>query len=134
MEYDASLGQQRIFDTGSVSGFHRVKEFGYGYLTQAKGQNQPLCRNDEGWGPISKYRYDLTPCALDATVFAVAAYGILFGVGAIYYLYKFRKEQEVKKDLHFCTKQVRTSSSLEWAQCIPRHLKAHWPIDYSQRV
>lgn len=106
MQYDASLSQQRIIDTGSVSGFHRLTDFGYGYLTQAKGRGQPLCRNEEGWGPFSPYRYDLTPCALDATVAAVAVYGVLFGAGAIYYLYKWRKEQEVKKDWHFWTKQV----------------------------
>ena len=106
MQYDSPLAQQRIIDTGSISGYHQLAEFGHGYLTQAKEHHQPLCYNKEGWGPFSPYRYDLTPCALDLTVAAVAIYGILFGAGALYYLYKWKKAQEVKKDLHFWAKQV----------------------------
>lgn len=43
---------------------------------------------------------------MDVWVSSVAVYGILFGAGAIWYLVKRKKSQEVKRDLHFWTKQV----------------------------
>lgn len=98
-----------ILSTGSFTGFHKIASAAqHGYLTQShhNGDHQPLCGNAEGWGPFSPYRYDLTPCALDVTVASVAAFGIVFGAGAIYYLLRWRKAQEVKKDVHFWTKQV----------------------------
>ncbi|CAD0049321.1 unnamed protein product, partial [Aureobasidium pullulans] len=52
------------------------------------GHRQPLCRNAEGWGPISPFRYDFTPCFLDVWIASVAAFGLIFGAGAIYYLFK----------------------------------------------
>ncbi len=105
MLYD-SASQQRILETGSFSGFHRVAGLAsHGYLTQAKDGHQAFCGNEEGWGPFSEYRYDLTPCALDTTIAAVAAYGIVFGAGAIYYLMRWKKAQEVKRDLHFWAKE-----------------------------
>jgi ATP-binding cassette subfamily C (CFTR/MRP) protein 1 len=111
MQSDRSLAQQQeqqqhIFATGSFSGFQRLGELGHGYLTQSRTGHQPFCGNEEGWGPLSPYRYDLTPCALDVVVSSVALYGILFGAAAVWYLVKRRKAQEVKRDLHFWTKQV----------------------------
>ncbi|KAF2404486.1 multidrug resistance-associated protein 1 [Trichodelitschia bisporula] len=64
---------------------------------------QPLCGNDEGWGPISPYRWDFTPCFLDVWIAVVAVGGILCGAGAIVYL-KRQPAQSVKKDWHFWTK------------------------------
>lgn len=43
---------------------------------------------------------------MDVWVSSVAVYGILFGAAAIWYLVKRKNEQEVKRDLHFWTKQV----------------------------
>jgi len=109
MQSERSLAQQhqqQIFATGSFSGFQRLGELGHGYLTQSTTGHQPFCGNAEGWGPWSQHRYDLTPCALDAVVSSVALYGILFGAAAIWYLVKRRTAQEVKRDLHFWTKQV----------------------------
>ena len=108
LSFTPDISNNDILSTGSFTGFHKVVAAAqHGYLTQSHlGHHQPLCGNAEGWGPFSPYRYDLTPCALDATVASVAAFGIMFGAGAIYYLLRWRKAQEVKKDVHFWTKQI----------------------------
>lgn len=65
---------------------------------------QPLCGDPEGWGPVSAIRYDLTPCFLDIWIVLVAAWGILFGTGAIWYLLRKRDAQDVPKNWHFYAK------------------------------
>ena len=74
------------------------------YLDVQKEFVQPLCGNPEGWGPLSPHRWDFTPCFLDVWVDVVSLWGILGGLGAIYYLFKKCQEQQVKKDWHFWTK------------------------------
>lgn len=97
---------QRILASGSFTGFYNEgNALGKGYLTATAGKHQPLCGNEEGWGPLSPYRYDFTPCFMDVWVSSVAVYGILFGAAAIWYLAR-KREQDVKRDLHFWTKQV----------------------------
>jgi hypothetical protein len=65
---------------------------------------QPLCGDLEGWGPISSLRWDFTPCFLDIWIVGVAAWGVLFGIGALWYLFKKRTAQDVAKNWHFYTK------------------------------
>ena len=65
---------------------------------------QPFCGNQEGWGPISPFRYDFTPCFLDIWISFVAVFGILFGAVAIWWLFKRRIPSVVQKDWHFYTK------------------------------
>lgn len=97
---------QRILAPGSFSGLHNeIGALGKGYLTATAQRHQPLCGNEEGWGPLSPFRYDFTPCFMDVWVSSVAVYGILFGAAAIWYLGR-KREQDVKRDLHFWTKQV----------------------------
>lgn len=97
---------QRILASGSFSGFHsQLGALGNGYLSATAKRHQPLCGNEEGWGPLSPYRYDFTPCFMDVWVSSVAVYGILFGAAAVWYLAR-KREQDVKRDLHFWTKQV----------------------------
>ncbi|KAH2356791.1 hypothetical protein KXW91_005021 [Aspergillus fumigatus] len=67
---------------------------------------QPFCGDVEGWGPISKYRFDLTPCFLDFGVALVAAWGLLMGAGAIWFLLKKRAPQPVSKNWHFYAKLI----------------------------
>ena len=74
------------------------------YLSVQKHNAQPLCGNSEGWGPLSPIRWDFTPCFLDVWVVVVSLWGILGGLGAIYYLYKKCHPQPVKNDWHFYTK------------------------------
>ena len=70
----------------------------------AKGDKTlPFCGNLEGWGPISPFRYDFTPCFLDVWITAVAVYGVLFGASALWWLLK-RDPSPVRKDWHFYTK------------------------------
>jgi ATP-binding cassette, subfamily C (CFTR/MRP), member 1 len=64
----------------------------------------PLCGNSEGWGPISDIRYDFTPCFLDVWIVFAAAWGIVLGAGAVWYLLKKRIPQEVPKNWHFYAK------------------------------
>lgn len=66
-------------------------------------KQQTLCGNLEGWGPISPFRYDFTPCFLDVWITAVGFFGILLGAGAIWYLLK-KTPAVVRKDWHFYTK------------------------------
>lgn len=77
------------------------------YLSFSKEHSQPFCGNAEGWGPISKYRYDLTPCFLDIWISVVAVLGGVCGFGALYYLFRKCRPQPVHKDWHFYTKLVR---------------------------
>ncbi|KAF2457048.1 multidrug resistance-associated protein 1 [Lineolata rhizophorae] len=76
-----------------------------GYLAaSAADGRQPLCRNAEGWGPLSPFRYDLTPCFLDVWIAAVAVFGIVGGAGALWLLLKRRTPQPVNKNWHFYAK------------------------------
>lgn len=98
---------QSILTTGSFSGFRALQEqLGSGYLAADKSRPQPLCGNKEGWGPLSPHRYDFTPCFMDVWVSSVAAFGILGGTIAIWWLVRKKTQAEVKKDWHFWLKQV----------------------------
>lgn len=64
----------------------------------------PLCGNKEGWGPISPFRYDFTPCFLDVWIIVVALFGIVFGAAATWWLWKKKSPSSVAKDWHFYAK------------------------------
>ena len=76
-----------------------------GYPAATVTSEQLLCGNIEGWGPLSPYRWDFTPCFLDVLVAGVAVGGIVLGAGAIWYLLR-REKESVKKDWHFWAKLV----------------------------
>ncbi|RAH75359.1 ATP-binding cassette glutathione S-conjugate transporter YCF1 [Aspergillus aculeatinus CBS 121060] len=65
---------------------------------------QPFCHDPEGWGPLSQFRFDLTPCFLDFGVSLVAVWGIIAGAGALWLLFKKRVPQPVSKNWHFYAK------------------------------
>ncbi|KAB8250819.1 P-loop containing nucleoside triphosphate hydrolase protein [Aspergillus flavus] len=71
---------------------------------------EPFCGNFEGWGPLSKFRFDLTPCFLDLGVAIVAAWGLIMGAGAIWFLLKKRIPQPVSKNWHFYAKLIVLSA------------------------
>ena len=85
----------------------------HGYLASSSQHRQPLCGNSEGWGPLSPGRFDFTPCFLDVWIAVVAAFGILGGAGALWYLYRHCPAQPVKKNWHFYAKLVSGSSREE---------------------
>ncbi|EMR62218.1 putative metal resistance protein ycf1 protein [Eutypa lata UCREL1] len=92
--------------TGSFTGYRaQLQELGKGYLSAADHFKQPLCGNEEGWGPLSPFRYDFTPCFIDVWVFAVAAFGVFCGSLAIWYILRKQKYSDISKDWHFWTKQ-----------------------------
>ncbi|KAK6601299.1 Metal resistance protein YCF1 (ABC transporter transmembrane region) [Botrytis cinerea] len=98
---------QSILKTGSFSGFRALQEqLGSGYLAADTSRSQPLCGNKEGWGPLSPHRYDFTPCFMDVWVSSVAAFGILGGAIAIWWLVRRKTTAEVKKNWHFWLKQA----------------------------
>ena len=97
--------QQAVLETGSFTGYRPLRQLGSGYLTAAAQFKQPLCGNDEGWGPLSPHRYDFTPCFIDVWVASVAGFGLLLGAIAIVWL-KHRQPAPVSKGWHFWTKQV----------------------------
>jgi ATP-binding cassette, subfamily C (CFTR/MRP), member 1 len=73
---------------------------------------QSLCGDAEGWGPISSVRYDLTPCFLDVWILFVAAWGVIAGAGALWFLLRKRSPQSVSKNWHFHAKLVELYFSL----------------------
>ncbi|KAK4204424.1 P-loop containing nucleoside triphosphate hydrolase protein [Triangularia verruculosa] len=99
--------QRILLETGSFTGYHSLSwGFGKGYMSAERTFRQPLCGNEEGWGPLSPFRWDFTPCFIDVWVASVAAFGIIAGSLAIGWLIKWRKPNAVSKDWHFWTKQV----------------------------
>ncbi|KAL2016276.1 hypothetical protein VTK56DRAFT_3904 [Thermocarpiscus australiensis] len=103
----ASQQQKVLFETGSFTGYRPVvSELGSGYLSAARAFKQPLCGNEEGWGPLSPIRYDFTPCFIDVWVASVAAFGIVVGAIAVWWLLKRKRPNPVSKDWHFWTKQT----------------------------
>ncbi|UNI21361.1 ATP-binding cassette glutathione S-conjugate transporter ycf1 [Purpureocillium takamizusanense] len=100
--------QQVLLRTGSFTGLRPVQQLGSGYLTATASFKQPLCGNAEGWGPLSPYRYDFTPCFIDVWVATVAVYGLVFGPVAIWWLLKKKQQLEngASKNLHFYIKQL----------------------------
>lgn len=100
---------QRVLHSGSFTGYVpiRLEQLGKGYLSPLDHFKQPLCGNEEGWGPLSPFRYDFTPCFIDVWVFAVAAYGMACGALAIWYVLRKRKAADITKTWSFWFKQVR---------------------------
>ncbi|KAI6713934.1 hypothetical protein JHW43_003484 [Diplocarpon mali] len=99
------MASQRLLSTGSLSGLHSSSLSSPHYLSSVSHhRHQPFCGNSEGWGPLSPLRYDFTPCFMDVWVGAVAAFGIVFGAGAVWWLVK-RKQRMIleggdKRDWH----------------------------------
>ncbi|KAL1866600.1 hypothetical protein VTK73DRAFT_4630 [Phialemonium thermophilum] len=106
VEFDGDLHQKILFETGSFSGYRPALPLGSGYLSATDRLHQPLCGNEEGWGPLSPFRYDFTPCFIDTWVALVAGFGIVFGSLALWWLLKRKLPHPVTKDWHFWTKQV----------------------------
>lgn len=104
--------------SGSFTGYRPQRiELGKGYLTAGEDFKQPLCGNEEGWGPLSPFRYDFTPCFLDVWVASVALFGLVLGLLAVVWLLRMRKPAEVAKGWHFWTKQVRMPSAMRLDWC-----------------
>lgn len=110
---DPSRQKALLYNSGSFSGYwqpstpeHLETLSRTGYLTATESFKQPLCGNAEGWGPLSRLRYDFTPCFLDVWLASVAAFGLVLGLGTVVWLIKKRKPQEVAMGWHFWTKQV----------------------------
>jgi len=82
---------------------------------------QPLCGNEEGWGPLSPFRYDFTPCFIDVWVASVAVFGILAGSAAIWWLVKRKQPSGISKDWHFWIKQVGKERRRERENPPPKH-------------
>ncbi|KAI0460447.1 metal resistance protein YCF1 [Xylaria acuta] len=91
--------------TGSFTGYRPTFELGNHYLSASQSSRQPLCGNEEGWGPLSPFRYDFTPCFVDVWVFVVAVFGLVCGPLAIWHVLRKQKAVAVGKDWHFWTKQ-----------------------------
>ncbi|KAL7913363.1 P-loop containing nucleoside triphosphate hydrolase protein [Trichoderma velutinum] len=98
--------QKVLLHTGSFSGYRPLQELGSHYLA-ASASCKRFCGNEEGWGPLSPYRWDFTPCFIDVWIASVSAYGVLFGSVAIWWLLK-KKQQEftTSKNAHFWIKQI----------------------------
>ncbi len=110
---DGFGGSQKVIQaaTGSFTGYYSAADtFGdlgrTGYLSATSYFKQPLCGNEEGWGPLSPFRYDFTPCFIDVWVAAVAVFGLVAGPITVWWLLRWRRPTHVAKDWHFWTKQV----------------------------
>ncbi|KAK2011485.1 hypothetical protein LZ32DRAFT_338463 [Colletotrichum eremochloae] len=105
MDY-SDYSPQRVLHTGSFTGFHRLGKLGSNYLSATASYKQPLCGNEEGWGPLSPIRYDFTPCFIDVWIASVAVFGVIFGSFAIVWLLRRKKPTNAPKDWHFWVKQT----------------------------
>ncbi|KAF7558692.1 hypothetical protein G7046_g5461 [Stylonectria norvegica] len=104
----ASYGEQQVlFESGSFTGYRPLQELGSSYLSSTPSFKQPLCGNEEGWGPLSPFRYDFTPCFIDVWIAAVSVFGLLVGSLAIWWLLvKKQQHPGQAKNTHFWIKQV----------------------------
>ena len=98
--------QKVLHSSGSFSGYRPLQPLGSDYLEATAHFKQPLCGNKEGWGPLSPFRYDFTPCFIDVWIATVAVGGLVLGLGAIWLL---RKQNKIPaaKNFHLWLKQVR---------------------------
>ena len=95
--------QLSFFDTASRSSLRSD----YLGAVAVRNSHQTLCGNPEGWGPMSRYRWDFTPCFLDVWIFVVTGvFGVLMGSAAIYYLLRKKAPAPVPKNWHFYAKLV----------------------------
>lgn len=97
--------QKVLFETGSFSGYRPLRELGSGYLSSSAFK-QPLCGNEEGWGPMSPHRFDFTPCFIDVWIAAVAVFGLFIGSLAVWWLTKKQQNAAQSKTTQFYIKQV----------------------------
>ncbi|KAK3322412.1 P-loop containing nucleoside triphosphate hydrolase protein [Apodospora peruviana] len=106
-EFGSSSQKVMLPATGSFTGYYQhTVELGSGYLSATQDSKQPLCGNEEGWGPLSPFRYDFTPCFIDVWVASVALFGLVAGSVAVWWLLRWKRPTPVAKDWHFWTKQV----------------------------
>ncbi|KAF7543595.1 hypothetical protein G7Z17_g10612 [Cylindrodendrum hubeiense] len=98
--------QKVLFETGSFSGYRPLRELGSSYLSAASAFKQPLCGNEEGWGPMSPHRYDFTPCFIDVWIAAVAAFGLFIGALAVWWLTRKQHNESMVKNTQFYFKQT----------------------------
>jgi len=92
--------QKPLYDTGSFSGFHAHT------IEILHKKSQPFCGDPEGWGPLSRARYDFTPCFMDVWVASVAAFGVLGGAVAVAWLLRGKSRFVVERNWHFWVKMV----------------------------
>jgi hypothetical protein len=103
--------QKVLLRTGSFSGYRPLSKLGSNYLSATASFKQPLCGNEEGWGPLSPYRYDFTPCFIDVWIASVSVFGIVFGSIALWWLLSKKTQQYgTAKNAHFWIKQVSCCS------------------------
>ncbi|KAL7818503.1 P-loop containing nucleoside triphosphate hydrolase protein [Trichoderma gracile] len=98
--------QKVLLHTGSFTGYRPLQELGSQYLAASAAACRRFCGNEEGWGPLSPFRFDFTPCFIDVWVAAVAAYGIVLGSVAIWWLLRKKQELTTSKNAHFWIKQT----------------------------
>jgi hypothetical protein len=113
MLFSDDLPQQVIQSTGSFTGYRpQLQPLGHGYFSATKDFKHPLCGNEEGWGPMSPFRYDFTPCFIDVWVSSVAVFGVVCGAFALWLLLRKSKAVDLAKDWHIWTKQVSPYKTL----------------------
>ncbi|KAL9092720.1 MAG: hypothetical protein Q9159_000618 [Coniocarpon cinnabarinum] len=93
-----------------------------------------LCYDPEGWGPLSPFRFDLTPCFLDAVIVVLAFFGVVAGGAAILYLLRQKRPAPIQKNWHFHAKLTllcfaSVSTALQAALQIQYH-PSHWLKDF----
>ncbi|KAL6871922.1 P-loop containing nucleoside triphosphate hydrolase protein [Trichoderma novae-zelandiae] len=98
--------QKVLLHTGSFTGYRPLQELGSHYLAASAASCRRFCGNEEGWGPMSPFRFDFTPCFIDVWIAAVSVYGIILGSVAIWWLLRKKQEFTTVKNAHFWIKQI----------------------------
>ncbi|KAI6778837.1 Metal resistance protein-like protein [Emericellopsis cladophorae] len=102
---DYASEQQILLSSGSFTGRRPLQQLGSDYLSATATGRQPLCGNKEGWGPMSPFRYDFTPCFIDVWIAIVAVGGLVLGLGSVWFLRKKKPIATGVKDMPFFLKQ-----------------------------
>ena len=98
----SSRGAQAVLFTANLE--DGLSKPDYLRATVMNEKEYTFCGNNEGWGPISPFRYDFTPCFLDVWIASVAVWGIVLGAAAISFLIKRRSPSPVSRNWHFYAK------------------------------
>lgn len=129
--YASSEQKVLLHSTGSFTGYRALRQqLGSDYLEASATFKQPLCGNKEGWGPLSPFRYDFTPCFIDVWIAIVAVGGLVLGAGSIWLLQKQKPQVANIKNARFWVKQVRLSLTCSPLPCATRRVRAQRASDH----
>lgn len=103
----AAFTAQKVLSYSGVGGLEEASV----YQSRASASlRYPFCDDFQGWGPLSPYGDNLTPCFLDASISIFAISGALFGACALFYLFRKDVQKPLFRKWNFFAKLVGIQS------------------------